>query len=73
MDSRDSVVPVKEVVMSKDPVCNMDVDTKKADASSEYQGKIYYFCSAACKQVFDANTHRYLKDPCKANQSAYHY
>ena len=33
--------------MQKDVICGMQVDPKKAAGSSEYQGKIYYFCSAA--------------------------
>jgi len=31
--------------MAKDTVCGMDVDEKKADATSEYKGKTYYFCA----------------------------
>ncbi len=31
--------------MAKDPVCNMDGDEKKADATSEYKGKTYCFCA----------------------------
>ena len=30
--------------MAKDPVCGMDVDEKKAAATSEYKKKNYYFC-----------------------------
>lgn len=29
--------------------------------SSEYKGKAYYFCSAACKQSFDKEPARYAK------------
>ena len=28
--------------MAKDPVCGMDVDEKKAAATSEYKGKTYF-------------------------------
>ena len=28
--------------MTKDQVCNMDVDEKKAAATSEYKGKTYF-------------------------------
>ena len=41
--------------MAKDPVCNMDVDEKKAPATADYKGKTYYFCSQFCKETFDAN------------------
>ena len=35
--------------MEKDVVCGMQVDPAKAAGMSEYRGKTYYFCSAACK------------------------
>ena len=38
--------------MAKDPVCGMDVDEKKAAATSVYQGKTYFFCAPACKTTF---------------------
>jgi YHS domain-containing protein len=51
--------------MVKDPVCGMDVDPKKADLKSEYQGKTYYFCSPGCKRDFDKEPGKY------AGQSSY--
>ena len=47
--------------MEKDPVCGMDVDPKNAPAKSEYEGKIYYFCSLGCKKEFDQQPQKYLK------------
>lgn len=41
---------------AKDPVCGMTVKKASAAATSEYNGKIYYFCSPGCKESF-------LKDP----------
>ena len=41
--------------MEKDPVCGMQVDPAKAAATSQYQGKTYYFCAQVCKTKFDAN------------------
>ena len=35
--------------MAKDPVCGMEVDEKKAGATSVPQGTTYYFCAKACK------------------------
>ena len=35
--------------MAKDLVCGMEVDEKKAAATSAYQGKTYYFCATSCK------------------------
>jgi YHS domain-containing protein len=45
--------------MAKDPVCGMQVDERSAEATSEYRGKIYYFCSASCKATFDKNPEKY--------------
>ncbi len=47
--------------MEKDVVCGMDVDPAKAAASSQYNGKTYYFCSAGCKTKFDANPSQFVK------------
>jgi YHS domain-containing protein len=47
--------------MVKDLVCGMEVDPKSAAAMSEYQGKLYYFCSRGCKASFDKHPERYLE------------
>lgn len=47
--------------MHKDPVCGMQVDPAKAAGSSEYSGKIHYFCSGHCKQKFDRAPSQYAK------------
>ena len=44
-----------------DPVCKMQVDEKKAAATSEYNGKTYYFCAQVCKTKFDKNPEQYTK------------
>ncbi len=46
--------------MSRDPVCGMDVNEKKAAAKSEYKGKTYYFCAQGCKAAFDKEPEKYL-------------
>ena len=46
--------------MAIDPVCKMEVDEKKAAATSEYKGKKYHFCAVGCKKAFDANPEKYL-------------
>jgi len=51
---------VEEVDMAVDPVCNMTVDEKKAAATSEYKGKMYYFCAPGCKTAFDKDPEKYL-------------
>jgi YHS domain-containing protein len=47
--------------MAKDPVCNMDVDEKKAPATAEYKGKKYYFCAPGCQRAFVKDPEKYLK------------
>jgi Cu+-exporting ATPase len=43
-----------------DPVCGMTVDPATAPASTEYQGKTYYFCCPHCLEKFRTNPQRYL-------------
>ncbi len=44
----------------KDPVCGMVVDSN-GKLSSSFGGKVYRFCSAACKAAFDKEPRRYAK------------
>lgn len=46
--------------MTKDSVCDMDIDEKKAAANVEYMGKTYYFCSESCKKEFESEPHKYM-------------
>ena len=46
--------------MATDLVCHMEVDEKKAAATSEYKGKKYYFCAVGCKKAFDKSPEKYL-------------
>ncbi len=46
--------------MAIDPVCKMEVEEDKAVATSEYQGKTYYFCAMGCKKAFDQDSEIYL-------------
>ena len=45
--------------MVKDPVCGMTLDETKSNLKSEHDGHAFYFCSAACKALFDRDPHRY--------------
>lgn len=45
--------------MAKDPVCGMQVDEKKAAATSVYKGTTYYFCATACRTTFEKNPERF--------------
>jgi YHS domain-containing protein len=48
--------------MAKDPVCRMEVEEKKSAAKSEYEGNTYYFCCQSCKEAFDKEPEKYLKE-----------
>jgi xanthine dehydrogenase accessory factor len=54
-----SVLPVIKVE-AKDPICGMTVDTTKAKYKAEFQGKMFYFCCAGCKQTFEQEPQRYF-------------
>lgn len=43
-----------------DPVCGMTVTKESAAGSHVYQGKTYYFCSAACRESFAKDPPKYL-------------
>lgn len=45
--------------MTTDPVCGMQIDEKKAAATSEHQGRKVYFCSPGCKTKFDQSPAQY--------------
>jgi YHS domain-containing protein len=48
--------PVTEV----DPVCGMTVEPSPASLRYEYEGTVYYFCGAGCRQAFSADPAKYL-------------
>ena len=51
----------RSVHMATDPVCNMDVDTKRPPGGSfEYEGKTYYFCGPGCNRAFQKDPEGYL-------------
>jgi YHS domain-containing protein len=47
--------------MAKDPVCGMQVDEKKAAATSVYQGTTYYFCAPGCKVAFEKSPEKFTR------------
>jgi xanthine dehydrogenase accessory factor len=49
---------VREAV---DPVCGMTVEIATAHFTTEYNGKIYYFCAAGCKRSFDKEPGKYVQ------------
>jgi YHS domain-containing protein len=52
----------------KDPVCGMEVTYESAQARSEYDGLTYYFCSLGCKEEFDQNPEKFIKQDETAHQ-----
>ena len=44
-----------------DPVCNMTVEQDEAAATSEHEGKTFYFCSVGCKNDFEEDPQAYLR------------
>ena len=47
-------------MMTKDPICGMDVDPQKTPYNSTYHSKTYYFCSQGCKKSFDKEPQKYV-------------
>src|SRR5262249_9867811 len=43
----------------RDPVCDMVVDAATTAHRSIFQGETYYFCSASCRETFEANPAHY--------------
>ncbi|MBI2985881.1 MAG: heavy metal translocating P-type ATPase [Deltaproteobacteria bacterium] len=46
--------------MPIDPVCQMTVEPETAAASTEYQGKTYYFCAVSCHGRFVREPEKFL-------------
>ena len=51
---------IRRLIMSKDPVCGMMVDEKRAAATAVYQGTTYYFCAQSCKRAFEQAPEKYI-------------
>jgi YHS domain-containing protein len=47
-------------LIARDPVCGMDVEIARAPASTDYDGRTYYFCSIQCKQDFERQPQMYV-------------
>jgi YHS domain-containing protein len=45
----------------KDPVCEMEIDSKSAAGKATYKGKTYYFCSVSEKEQFEKEPAKYVK------------
>lgn len=47
--------------MTKDPVCGMQIEESKASAKSNYEGRLYSFCSLTCRHKFEDNPRKYTE------------
>ncbi len=48
--------------MAQDPVCKMTVDENTAVAQTEYKGKTFYFCAEGCKETFEKEPDKFVKE-----------
>lgn len=55
---------------TKDPVCGMTVDTDTATERASVDGTTYWFCSAECRQKFEANPQAYTGESMAAGETA---
>ena len=51
----------------RDPVCGMTIDSATAAGQSTHAGETFYFCSASCKETFDAAPERYAGESVRKN------
>ena len=60
--AKPAAIPGLNVIQTeaKDPICGMMVEKSKAKHKSDFQGKMFYFCCAGCKQKFEQSPERYL-------------
>lgn len=47
--------------MAKDPACGVEVDERTAP-KTEHKGKTYYFCCETCKEMFEKEPEKYVKE-----------
>ena len=43
-----------------DEVCGMTIETDRAAATTEFQGKTYYFCTERCREKFEEHPGWYV-------------
>lgn len=47
--------------MTTDTVCGMKVDNQRSVMAYEYKGRLYYFCSAGCRDEFSYDPDKFIK------------
>jgi len=48
--------------MAQDPVCKMNIEESKSAGTVVYKGETYYFCSTNCKDNFEKEPEKYIKE-----------
>jgi YHS domain-containing protein len=48
--------------MTKDPVCGMTIEENTAAGTYEYDRRTYYFCAVSCRERFEKEPDKYIKD-----------
>jgi xanthine dehydrogenase accessory factor len=48
-----------ELAMATDPVCGIELKRADAAAAIDVHGRVYFFCSTACRDAFLADPERY--------------
>jgi P-type Cu2+ transporter len=46
--------------MERDPVCGTELQPGQEEASLNYQGRGYHFCSVECRQTFEQDPKQHL-------------
>jgi YHS domain-containing protein len=57
---------------ARDPVCAMTVATDRAK-STVYDGDVYYFCSSACRDKFEAAPRSYVASQAVSDRTMEHH
>jgi P-type Cu+ transporter len=58
----------EEDIMKKDVVCGEQVDENTTTNSSDYNGKMFYFCSPACQTKFSQRPEVYANKEARIPQ-----
>lgn len=60
LEQKGTALLAAENQKAKDPICGMTVEVSAAKHKSEFDGRLFYFCCAGCKQSFDQQPEKYL-------------
>lgn len=61
--------PQPEPAEAIDPVCGMTVLTAGTEHRLEYNGQLFYFCCAGCRESFEQNPEQYLSQPAPSGEA----